>query len=67
MMGIVFVEIELLGNLRIGQIKTHEVRTKNPSATQRLMMTGKKGVGQIVKAPFTGRAFGDSYAARNRS
>jgi hypothetical protein len=52
-MRIVFIEVKLLGNLGIGQVETHEVRTQNPDV-QRLMMTGKNGVGQIVKASLTG-------------
>ena len=52
-MRIVFVEVELLSNLRIREVETHEVQTQNPDA-KRLMMTGKDGVGQIVKAPLTG-------------
>jgi hypothetical protein len=52
-MRIVFVEVKCLGDLRIGQVETHEVRAQNPDA-QRWMMPSKAGVGQIVKTPLTG-------------
>ena len=51
-MRIVFVEVEFLGNWRIGQVEAHEGRAQNPDA-QRLMMTSKDRVSQLVKAPFT--------------
>jgi hypothetical protein len=54
-MRLVFVEVEFLGNWRIGQVEAHEIRAQNPDA-QRLMMTSKERVSQIVKAPFTGLA-----------
>ena len=54
-MSIIFVEVKLLGDLRIGEVEPHEIQTQNPDA-KRLMMTSKNGVGQIVKTSFTGFA-----------
>ena len=53
LMDIMFVEVEFLSNLGIGEIEAHQIPTQNPDA-KRLMMTSKDGVGQIVKAPLTG-------------
>jgi hypothetical protein len=44
LMDIIFVKVKLLCNLRIGQVKTHQIQTQNPDA-KRLMMTGKDGAG----------------------
>ena len=52
-MHIVFVEVEFLGHLGIGQIEAHERRAQNPDP-KRLMRTGKEGVGSIVKASLAG-------------
>jgi hypothetical protein len=52
---IVFMEIEFLGDLLIRQIESHQIQTENPLA-QWLAMTGKDGVGQVIKIAVTGVA-----------
>src|SRR5712691_8620735 len=46
------IHVELLGNLFVGQIQAHEIQTQHPHF-QRLMMSSKNGVGQIIKALVT--------------
>jgi hypothetical protein len=43
-MHIIFMQIQLLGNLLIGHIQTHQVQARNPGL-QPLMTTGKDRVG----------------------
>ena len=54
-MDIIFVQIELLGDLRIREIKSHEIPTQDPKS-KRLMMASKDGVSQIVETSLTGLA-----------
>ena len=55
LMHVSLVEIECLGNLSIREVQAHEVQTQNPDP-QRLMMTGKDRVSQIVEVSATGLA-----------
>jgi hypothetical protein len=52
-MNLIFVKVEFLCHLRMGQVETHQIPTQNSEA-KRLMMTSKESAGQIVKAPLTG-------------
>ncbi len=54
-MHVIFVEIELMGNLLVREVQAHKIEAENPNP-QGLMMTRKDGVGQIVKASLTGCA-----------
>ena len=54
-MDIIFVQIELLGDLRIREMKSHEIQTQDPKSTW-LMMASKDGVSQIVETSLTGLA-----------
>ena len=54
-MDIIFVQIELLGDLRIREMKSHEIPTQDPQS-KRLMMASKDGVSQIVETSLTGLA-----------
>lgn len=46
---IVLVKIQFVGDLPIGKIEAHEIKTQNPDA-HRLMMPGQDGTAQIIKA-----------------
>ena len=46
---IVLVQIQFVGDLPIGKIEAHEIKTQNPDA-QRLMMTGQDGTAKVIKA-----------------
>jgi hypothetical protein len=54
-MDIIFVQIELLGDLRIREMKSHEIQTQDPKSKW-LMMASKDGVSQIVETSLTGLA-----------
>lgn len=54
-MDIIFVQIELLGDLRIREIKSHEIQTQDPKSKW-LMMASKDGVSHIVETSLTGLA-----------
>ena len=45
-------EVQFLRDLPVGQIKAHEVQTKDP-APQRPMMTSENRISQVVEAGFT--------------
>ena len=46
----VFIYTQLIGDLPIRQIQTHEVQTQQ-SGSQRLMMTRENGLDEIIKVP----------------
>ena len=48
LLNIVLVQAQLLGNLLVRQVKTHEIETQNPNL-QGLMAVGEARVRQIVK------------------
>jgi len=50
---IVFVQVQLLRDLCVGQVQPHEIQTKNPHA-QRLVMTFENSPGQILEMPLAG-------------
>ena len=54
-MDLIFVQIELLGDLRIREVQSHEIQTQDPKS-KRLMMASKDGVSQIVETSLTGLA-----------
>jgi hypothetical protein len=46
------IHVQFVGNLVVGQIQAHEIQTQYPHL-ERLMMAGKNGVRQIIKALVT--------------
>jgi hypothetical protein len=52
LLHITAIQRQFLGNLLIREIQSHEVQTQYPHF-QRLMMSSKDGVGQIIKAFIT--------------
>ena len=52
MLYITAIERQFVGNLLVRHVESHEVQTQYPDF-QRLMMSGKDGVGQIIKACVT--------------
>jgi hypothetical protein len=48
-LNIATVQVQLLGDLFIRQIQAHKVQAENPDL-ERLMVSGKDGVGQIIEA-----------------
>jgi hypothetical protein len=46
------IHLQFVGNLVVGQIQAHEVQTQYPHL-ERLMMSGKNGVRQIIKTCVT--------------
>src|SRR5215470_445863 len=52
LLHITAMQRQCVGHLCVGQIQPHEVQTQYPHF-QRLMMSGKDGVGQIIKACVT--------------
>lgn len=55
LVNIIFVQIKFLGDLLVGEVEPHQIQTENPLA-QGLVMTGKDGVGQVIKIAVTGMA-----------
>jgi hypothetical protein len=55
-LDIVRIKVEFLSDLFVGEIQTQEVQHQNPGS-QRLVMSGEDGVGQVVEAAVTGSAF----------
>jgi hypothetical protein len=55
LMDIIFVQIGLLGDLRIREIESHEIPTQDPQSKW-LMMASKDGVSPIVETSLTGLA-----------
>src|SRR6266446_4673771 len=49
LIGITLIEGQLVGHLLIRQIQPHKIQTQYPHC-QRLMMSSKDGVGQVIKA-----------------
>jgi hypothetical protein len=49
LLNIATVQVQLLGDLFIRQIQAHKVQAENPDL-ERLMVSGKDGVGQIIEA-----------------
>jgi hypothetical protein len=54
-MDSILVQIELLGDLRLREMKSHAIQTQNPQS-KRLMMASTDGVSQIVETSLTGLA-----------
>src|SRR4029453_17500775 len=52
LIGITLIERQLVGNLLIRYIQPHKIQTQYPHF-QRLMMSSKDGVGQVIKACVT--------------
>src|SRR6266446_3728902 len=52
LIGITLIDGQLVGNLLIRQIQPHKIQTQYPHF-QRLMMSSKDGVGQVIKACVT--------------
>jgi len=46
---IVLIQTQFTGNLKIGKVEAHEVKTQNPDA-QRLMMAGQDRATEVIKA-----------------
>jgi len=49
-MHVVLVQVEFLGNLRVGQVQAHEVQAQDPDG-QGLVLPGQRRPGQVVEAP----------------
>src|SRR5262249_53687203 len=52
LLHITAIERQFVSNLLVRQVESHEIQTQDPDF-QRLMMSGKNGVGQIIKACVT--------------
>src|SRR4029453_1164085 len=52
LIGITLMDGQLVGNLLIREIQPHKIQTQYPHF-QRLMMSSKDGVGQVIKACVT--------------
>ena len=51
--GVAGAEVEFLGDLQAGQVQAHEIQANDPDS-QRLVMAGEDGVGEVVEALPTG-------------
>ncbi|CAN5890544.1 hypothetical protein BH23PLA1_BH23PLA1_37070 [soil metagenome] len=47
--GVILVDVELLGDLQSRQVQAHEIQACDPGS-QRLVMAGEDGVGEVVEA-----------------
>src|SRR5262245_46257866 len=54
--SVIGIEVQLLGDLLVRQVQSHEVQAENPDP-QRLVVACEDGFGQIVEATTAGRAF----------
>ena len=54
-LGVVGVEIQLVADLLIREIQSHEIEAEDPDP-QRLVMAGENGPGQVVEVFLTGLA-----------
>ena len=52
LLHITAIERQCVGNVLVRQVEAHEIEAQDPDF-QRLMMAGKDGVGQIIKACVT--------------
>ena len=50
-----WLEVQLLGDLPVGEVQAHEVQAQHPDP-QRLVMAGQDGAGQVVEAGAARRA-----------
>ena len=48
LLGIIGVEVQLLGDLCVGEVQAHEVQAQDPDP-QRLMVPGEDGPGQVIE------------------
>lgn len=48
-MHVVLVQVQFLGNLRVGQVQAHEVQAQDPDG-QGLVVPGQRRPGQVVEA-----------------
>ena len=47
-LGVIGVDVQLLGDLLVGEVQPHEVQAQDPDP-QRLMMAGEDRIGQVVE------------------
>jgi hypothetical protein len=53
LLHIVYIQVQFLGDLAIGQIEPHEIQAQNPRL-QWLMMPFENRTGQVIEIPATG-------------